>query len=291
VIKNITCYKGSDGKVTLNPAGGTSPYQFSTDGSVYTGVSVYSNLTAGNYTFYIKDSRNCTYDTTVTVFQSTLMTNVFTVRSVSCFSSNDGELSVVTSGGSKPYKYAFNGGAFDTISTFKNLPIGTYTLQTKDTFGCVKDTTVTLTQPPQIFAKAVSTNVLCYNAGNGTIEIAATGGVPPFMYSLDNNAFTAISKYYGLSPATYKVNVRDKLGCIRDTLITITQPDSINFSYTSVDVTCYGGDDGRLVIHVSGGTAPYLYSFEARAYQSDTLFTNLKAGTSRTITIVLFHER
>ena len=276
-VKNITCYNGNDGKVTIFPSGGTPPYQCSIDGVNYNTTFTFSNLVAGIYKYYIRDSKGCNYDTAVTVFQSTLMTNYFTVKNVSCFNSNDGALSVFTKGGSKPYSYSLNGAPFDTISSFSNLPIGTYTLQTRDTFNCIKDTTVTLTQPPQIYVKAIATNVTCYNAGNGTIEIAAIGGVPPFTFSLDNNAFSSISKFYGLSPNTYKVNVKDKLGCIRDTTITIIQPDSFKFNSLVQDVSCFGGSDGSLLVQVSGASSPYLYSFNGSAYNTDSVFSQLKA--------------
>ncbi len=279
LVKNITCYNGNDGKLTITPGGGTGPYQCSTDSINYSNVFVFNNLIAGKYKYFIKDSKNCTYDTTVTVYQSTFITNGLIVKNVSCFNSNDGTIRVVATGGSKPYKYSFRGGAFDTISLFTNLPIGTYNIQTKDTFNCIKDTTVTLTQPPQVFVKATSINVQCYNAGNGYIEMSATGGVPPFTYALGTGLFSPNAKYYNLVPNTYKVYARDNLGCIRDTTIIITQPDSITFTYGVIDASCFEGSDGSLHFHVIGGTPPYLYSFDGGNYTTDTVQYGLKSRT------------
>jgi gliding motility-associated-like protein len=278
VIKHITCYNGNDGSITITPGGGTGPYKCSTDSINFTNIFFYNNLIAGNYKFYIHDSKLCSYDTTVTVFQSTLMANGLIVKNLSCFNSNDGVLRVVTSGGSKPYKYSFNGGAFDTVSLFTNLPIGTYNVQTKDTFNCIKDTTVTITQPPRMFINALSTNSLCHNAHNGTLEVSASGGVPPFTYSIGNNVFSTFTKYYNLAPATYTVSIKDLLGCVKDTLITITEPDSFSFSYQVINNTCYDGKDGVIQFSVSGATPPYLYAFELDAYNTDTIYRNLAAG-------------
>jgi len=278
LVKNITCYNGNDGSITLIPGGGTPPYQCSTDSIVFNNVFSFTNLVAGIYKFYLRDSKLCTYDTTVTVYQSTFITNGLIVKNVSCFNSNDGYFRVVATGGSKPYLYSFNGGAFDTISVFSNLPIGTYNIQTKDTFNCIKDTTVTLTQPPQIFVKATSINVQCYNANDGVIDVSATGGVPPFTYAVGNNIFTAATSFKGLAPNTYKVYAKDNLGCIRDTTITITQPDSFTFSSKVSDVTCYSGLDGNFSFSVTGATPPYLYSFENGIYTTDTFYTNLRSA-------------
>ncbi len=278
IIKNITCYNGNDGNVKLIPGGGTPPYLCSNDSINFTNNFTYPNLKAGKYKFFIKDANNCWYDTTVTVFQSTFITNGLIVTNVSCFNSNDGYLRVVATGGSKPYLYSFNGSAFDTVSMFVNLPIGTYSIQTKDTFNCIKDTTVTLVQPPQIFVKATSTNTQCYNSNNGFINVSATGGVPPFTYAVGNSKFSLASTYSGLSPGSYKVFARDNLGCIRDTTIIITQPDSFSFSAKVINSTCFSGDDGSIRFSVSGATPPYQYAFQQGAFNSDTVQYNLRAG-------------
>ncbi len=49
----------SDGTITLFPSGGFGPYTYSLDNVTYQGSNVFTGLTAGTYTGYIKDSRNC----------------------------------------------------------------------------------------------------------------------------------------------------------------------------------------------------------------------------------------
>ncbi len=278
VVKNITCFNGNDGSIIISPGGGTSPYTCSRDSISFNSVFSFNNLTAGNYKFYIRDSRQCSYDTMITVYQSTFMTNSLIVKNVSCFNSNDAIVKVITNGGSKPYKYSFNGGPFDTISVFNNLSVGTYNIQTKDTFNCIKDSTVTISQPPQIFVKALSANSLCYNSHNGTINVTATGGTSPFLFSIDNILFSTTSLYYNLAPGIYTVSAKDKLGCIRDTIIKITEPDSFTFSPVVIHNTCYDGEDGVISFSVTGASPPYQYAFELNGYSMDTVHSGLKAG-------------
>jgi hypothetical protein len=49
----------SDGSITLFPSGGFGPYTYSLDNVTYQSGNVFTGLTAGTYTGYIKDSRNC----------------------------------------------------------------------------------------------------------------------------------------------------------------------------------------------------------------------------------------
>src|SRR5690606_10833257 len=46
---------------------GIPPYQFSTDGTTYTNQAVYPNLSPGNYTYYVRDSRGCSVAVPFTV--------------------------------------------------------------------------------------------------------------------------------------------------------------------------------------------------------------------------------
>ena len=66
---NISCYGGSDGKVILTASGGQSPYQYSLNNGPYQSSSVFSNLSAGTYTFFVQDSAGCVASIYVTLTQ------------------------------------------------------------------------------------------------------------------------------------------------------------------------------------------------------------------------------
>ncbi len=56
---DVTCFGGTDGVVELNPEGGVGPYLFTFDGIDWQTDSNFTTLTAGTYTFTIKDSYGC----------------------------------------------------------------------------------------------------------------------------------------------------------------------------------------------------------------------------------------
>ena len=58
--KSVTCFGGKDGKITYLPQGGTQPFSYSTNGSIYNGKNQLIGLASGNYTLFIKDNNGCT---------------------------------------------------------------------------------------------------------------------------------------------------------------------------------------------------------------------------------------
>lgn len=100
---------------------------------------------------------------------------------------------------------------------------------------------------------ATSSNATCYNACNGTATTTINGGVAPYSYSwYPNNATSA--NLSGLCAGTYIVTVTDNaLSQSSDTII-ITEPPSLNLTITSVNITCFGSNDGSATATVTGGT-------------------------------------
>ena len=59
VIGIGTFSNGTDGTITLTGDGGTTPYTYSLDGSIYQSASLFTGLSGGTYTCYIKDNNGC----------------------------------------------------------------------------------------------------------------------------------------------------------------------------------------------------------------------------------------
>ena len=67
-------------------------------------------------------------------------------------------------------------------------------------------------------------------------------------------------------------------GCTDFATITITEPDVIYYSAISNNVSCNGGSDGfASVDSISGGSAPYFYSWNTG--QNTSTINNLPVGT------------
>lgn len=65
---NVKCFSGNDGTVTIEPIGGTAPYEFYLNG-VYQSSSQFTGLVAGIYTAQVKDANGCTAASLFTITQ------------------------------------------------------------------------------------------------------------------------------------------------------------------------------------------------------------------------------
>jgi hypothetical protein len=71
-------------------------------------------------------------------------------------------------------------------------------------------------------------DINCYGQTNGSIVISGVqGGSAPYLYSLDNRPFASGSSFTALRPGPHSLTIQDVNGCEYETVITLTQPDSL----------------------------------------------------------------
>jgi large repetitive protein len=278
---NVACYGESTGSCHLTVSGGTLPYTFLwNNGAVTEDIN---NLAAGNYSITVTDSHSCTIVINAAVSQpfSALVSSVVSKSDVTVYGGNDGSATVSGSGGTPPYQYSLNSGAFQSTGTFSSLSAGTYTLTVRDAGMCTSDVSVMITQPwIPLTANIVSqTNVTCHGGGNGSVTVAGWGGTLPYVYSLDGGLFQASGTFDSLSTGNYIITVRDVALDLFDVTVTISETDAMNIAISGDDIHCYGGSTGSVTAVVTGGTAPYSYSWNTVPAQDTLTATGLPAGT------------
>ncbi|HWB62209.1 MAG TPA: hypothetical protein VG603_01775, partial [Chitinophagales bacterium] len=148
---------------------------------------------------------------------------------------------------------------------------------------CPKYDTVTL-GPVGLNLTATPTNVSCFGAADGQVNVTSTNGTSPFNYTWSGNAGTGnTNPAIHLGPATYSVTVSDVNGCSGTASATVTQPTQLNTTFVSSPTHCNGGTDGSITVHTSGGTAPYTFQWSG-GLGTDSIASNLAAG-SYTVTV------
>jgi hypothetical protein len=192
---------------------------------------------------------------------------------VSCNGGNNGTATVTASGGTAPYTYAWSNGS--TAQTISNLAAGSYTVTVTTATGCTGTASRVVTQPSAI---AVSMSIAHATGGsnNGSISLSVSGGTPGYTYFWSNGKTT--QNISGLAPGTYTVTVTDTKGCTKTAAGQVqnggSTPMNLSFSVTN---TTNGASNGAIDLTVTGGTAPYTYTWSNGATTQDLL--NIPAGT------------
>jgi len=129
---------------------------------------------------------------------------------------------------------------------------------------------------------ASSTNVGCYGASTGSINLTASGTATLSYAWTGPNSYTATTEdISSLAAGTYNVTVTDGNSCTATTSATLTEPTAaLSLSNSSqTNVLCYGNSTGAVTVAAAGGTSPYTYKIGTGTYGSSATFTGLAAGT------------
>lgn len=259
---NVSCNGGSNGTATISVSGATPGYTYSWSPSGATTATA-TSLSAGTHTVTIKDANLCTTTRTFTITQPAVLAVASSPQTnISCFGGSNGTASVSITGGTGAYSYSWSPAVSNSASA-SGLSIGTYTVTITDANLCQTSKTFTLTQPPLLVASEKEhKDVSCKSLSDGTAEVSTTGGAGNNGYNW-TGSFPGdnTSKISSLPAGSYTCTVTDGNGCTATKSITITQPDTLVASGSSVNVNCYGAANGTISATHVGGTSPYTYSW------------------------------
>ncbi|WP_233897184.1 T9SS type B sorting domain-containing protein [Tenacibaculum piscium] len=156
----------------------------------------------------------------------------------------------------------------------------------------------------------VTTKISCENEADGTITAIATGGWKNYEYELEyssdlgityNTAKDASSNdinfanngsnniFKNLPEGTYKVSVKDALGCVFESAeVKVENPKKVEFTVSKDDTACDNKIGGEITVTGSGGTGTYTYTLTddsnpvkvttQTGVTGDYTFTNLPAA-------------
>jgi gliding motility-associated-like protein len=117
-------------------------------------------------------------------------------------------------------------------------------------------------------AQSQVSNILCYGKKTGFASLAVSGATQPVTYQWSNGATT--KDLTNVAAGKYKYAVTDGKGCISQADIEIKQPnDSITIVKDTKDESCKDAKDGEINLTITGGTAPYNYTWNDGAFTKD----------------------
>ncbi len=256
---NITCNGLCNGSMTAGMIGGTAPFTYSwTPGGQTTAVA--SNLCSGTYSCTITDFYGCKSTAFGTITQPSALTPIMNSQNVKCYNTPTGTVSVAGSGGQSPYSYSWPTLA-STLTTVSNVASGNYDCITTDANGCSITTSITVTQPTSITLTSSVTAANC-NQPNGSATIIVSGGIPAYTQTWSASGSPTTAAISGQLAGTYSVQIKDANNCLQALTVTIPNLSGPSISITSqTNVSCYNGNNGVATTSVTGGVAPYIYTW------------------------------
>ncbi len=255
-VTDVSCYKYTDGSATVNVSGGNAPYTYLWSDTQATQTA--TGLIAGTFIVTITDDSNCVHLDTAIVSQPYSFSIIVNAADVSCFNGSDGSASASVLGDTVNYLFFWNSNPVQNTATATGLPQGNVLLVVTDTNTCRINSTVTIGSPQKILLDASAEDASCFNVANGSAEVhVVSGGTSPFVY-LWSNALTD-SNVTGISANDYFVTVTDANGCEEFDTVTVSEPAAIAIQDSVVDVSCFGYNDGRILVMVSGGTPSFSF--------------------------------
>lgn len=225
---NPTTAGGTNGSITATGSGGTG-FTYSLNSGAFQATGNFTNLAAGVYTITAKSSAGCTGSASFTLTDpctGVTITVGGTSTNPTTNGGTNGSISATATGGTAPYTFSLNSGAFQASGNFTGLAAGSYTVTAKSAAGCTGSLGFTLTNPNPCAGITINVNnnvvnnTPCATSNTGSITAAASGGTSPYTYSINSGPFQSGSAFLNLGVGSYTITAKDANGCTGNSVTT-----------------------------------------------------------------------
>ena len=266
-ILQLTCSDSADAAIEVVATGGTGNYTYLW--STQATTSSIGNLEAGPYSVTVSDgaSEDVIANFIITAIEPIQL--IETITNVLCNGDATGAVSVLAIGGTGPYTYLWNNGAFTNNNT--NLNGGSAIVTVTDANGCVFVEEFIVEEPSALTIEISVFGNECF--GNvASVDVVASGGVAPYDIStMDSGLFTTVV-------------VTDANGCTLTEDFEIVSQDPITVQGNISDVLCFGEASGGIVLtDLAGGNPPFTFAWN-NGFTTSSLIGLVAGDYSVTIT-------
>jgi hypothetical protein len=252
-------------------------------------VRILSYMNGDTSVYYSDDSGNFSIGGVVIGAAPAPVLDGVESTSVTCPGNNDGTVTVTASGGSGSYYFELysygsdepfkTSAIFKGAGTISGLPPDEYDVYLFDSGGCESETMkVAIVDEPDEFEidnielqsptyddmgvevsdGSITADIYPYN---NTYHFIWRSGSNTGTILLDENSFET-STLKNIPSGTYYLQVMNSFGCPIDSLIELTTGPKLTISLSQTGtISCSGDNTGELTASVTGGTAPYHYSW------------------------------
>lgn len=286
---SVTCFGDNSGSFDINVTNYSGAYTYEVFDDLGTSVTGVVNantstnpltvtgMQAGTFSVVITETDVPFCSNTANVIisspQEALTLALSETSNVTC-NNNQGTITAIADGGWGTYEYELTGDAtvaYSSNNTFEDLSPGTYTVNVRDSEGCVASETITLDEPNPITATFTpsTTELACFGDQDASITITMVTGGQGSNYTYTLNTISPVVSSSGpqtsnvfndLGAGTYSVTINDGFDCEMTSLdIVIANPTIVEVDLVRASTqTCLV--ESSLTLSATGGTGPYTYS-------------------------------
>jgi len=269
-VDNITCFGENDGTATANPTGGIGSFTYQWCNGQTTQTA--TGLGFGDCSVTVTDANGCSEISSTSIDQAEELDLTISSTNVSCAGAEDGTASVDVSGGTLPYSYLWCNG--QTSPTATGLPGGACLVVISDGNNCTMTEVAIVSEESALSLTTSSNDVSCFGEEDGTAVVSVSGGSGNYSYLWCNGDTGPIANDLPAGDCTLMVT--DDSGCTQNTIVNIGSPNSISLTFSSSDISCFGGSDGTAAVAASGGNGSFSYLWCNT--QTTPIATGLPAG-------------
>ncbi len=292
---NISTIPGTTTEVAINSVNDGSNSQYYVDNGtgqhiIYDGLTTSlpaSFVAVANETYHVKmviaDRGDTSYDSGIFLsFNSLGQDSLLIPPAEFSVAVNNNMLEVVNeSKYARTYDWDFGNGQISTErnpgAVFYSTP-GDYTVTLITQNYCCTDTFTTMVtidqtvQPVVITTTTTNNPLACFGDENASIDLAVSGGTPPYTYSWTPN----VPDLENLGAGVYNFTITDANGVVTETQVEITQPVALELILSSTPETDGAMNGVAEITTLTGGTFGYEYLWSNGS--TEYILENLAAG-------------
>ncbi|KEO73189.1 hypothetical protein EL17_12585 [Anditalea andensis] len=261
---DISCFNFNDGYINVNVQGGTPPYTY-----------VWSNgqnnkdifdLRPGNYSLTVFDINGCFSREEDFEIKGVVRPSIIVQSKTDVVCDEEGgAISIELENGLDPADYTIFWKNLQTEQVFgqnqttvTGLRVGIYQVIVQVSAQCEVSRIIRIEGPESPLELLVAQEDPRCPGLSGAVYLNARGGVAPYSFfiRMENEWRELNGSIIGsLDIGNYDVKVRDDRRCEKEGNLEITQPNPPSYSAEKIkDVSCFGGNDGKISYSVTGGT-------------------------------------
>jgi gliding motility-associated-like protein len=272
------CFNGNEGSITSSVSGaiGTPVYNWDNGDN----IADISELTSATYCLTVTDDNGCTAEACAFVDQPPALVLSASTEDAGCEGQSNGLVDLTVDGGTNPYQYSWSNNV--NTEDVSGLLAGNYSVTVLDANGCEETLSVIIEENSPFELGFIALPPACFGESSGAIDLAVNGAAGQLSYTWSGTGGYQYSQEdpENISAGNYAVTVTDEEGCTAEGEVNVTEPTPIAANTVVKEISCFGKADGRILLSASGGSSPYLYSFNAGGnFQPEAYSGNLDVGS------------